>query len=367
MSVSCQTVRERIAQSIWDGSFPPGSPLPPIRKLAEMLSASPTTVHKAVGMLRADGIIASRPGVGLYIKPTVAGRTGRRLGFVAHYREPKEGENHIIHRSYLRSIVDSFRAAASAHGYETEYFRLTAERGLKLAEYLRGMNFAGIASLEVNGVRLLSDIRGLNLPLVSMDFNASEYGIPSITFDNAWGAFKVTQALIELGHRRIMGIGCHPWWVDDIKGFDPVDRERHDGYRLAMMNAGLEPELTDVNLAPGELEKQLAGIIESKPSCRALVCYQPYSAQRISQTLVSMGVSVPEDFSMVTFSNYRYEYAPGRVLSRINTDSAEMGRLAAECLIPQIERRIKGRSTIINVGMLSGDSMAPPPVGGATD
>jgi hypothetical protein len=79
---ACDELRGRIREK-----WKPGARLPPIKKLARLLGAGQTSTHRAVKMLAAEGVLASRPGAGTYV-------TERRAAF----RGPLGGASVIIRR-----------------------------------------------------------------------------------------------------------------------------------------------------------------------------------------------------------------------------------------------------------------------------
>lgn len=69
-------IRHKIATN----QLPPGTPLPSVRSLAELLSVTPPTVARAYRQLQADGLIESHVGVGTVVSDT------RRLVTIAEAR-----------------------------------------------------------------------------------------------------------------------------------------------------------------------------------------------------------------------------------------------------------------------------------------
>lgn len=49
------------------GAFPPNSPLPSVRSVAQQLGINPNTVQKAYALLERDGFIHSLPGKGSFL------------------------------------------------------------------------------------------------------------------------------------------------------------------------------------------------------------------------------------------------------------------------------------------------------------
>lgn len=70
-------LRDLIAASIIDGSFPEGAMLPSVRTLAAQEGANPLTVAKAYQQFQADGLVAVQRGVGMYVTEGAAARLRR--------------------------------------------------------------------------------------------------------------------------------------------------------------------------------------------------------------------------------------------------------------------------------------------------
>lgn len=68
-----------VRRAVFTGQLVDGDPFPSVRSLSQELRISPTTAHKVVAMLKSDGVLVSRPGVGMVV--TTGGlpdREGRR-------------------------------------------------------------------------------------------------------------------------------------------------------------------------------------------------------------------------------------------------------------------------------------------------
>jgi GntR family transcriptional regulator len=57
-----------LRRGIADGTYPPGSRLPGLRKLAEDYGVANATAGKAVDVLQREGLVVSRPGLGTLVR-----------------------------------------------------------------------------------------------------------------------------------------------------------------------------------------------------------------------------------------------------------------------------------------------------------
>ncbi|HEX2804557.1 MAG TPA: GntR family transcriptional regulator [Kineosporiaceae bacterium] len=98
-----EQLRAGIAEQIRDGRLPPGTRLPPVRRLAEDLALAPNTVARAYRELETAGLVAT---------------AGRRGTVVA-----ASGD----------AVVREAAAAAAAYAEATHRLGLSAEQALALA------------------------------------------------------------------------------------------------------------------------------------------------------------------------------------------------------------------------------------------
>jgi DNA-binding transcriptional regulator YhcF (GntR family) len=64
---------QQVKHSLRLGLLEPGDQLPRVREVAESLAINPNTVLKAYRQLEAEGLAAGRPGVGTFVKRSLAG------------------------------------------------------------------------------------------------------------------------------------------------------------------------------------------------------------------------------------------------------------------------------------------------------
>ena len=64
---------QQVRQSLRLGLIGPGEQLPKVREVAESLAINPNTVLKAYRQLELEDLVAARPGVGTFVKRSLAG------------------------------------------------------------------------------------------------------------------------------------------------------------------------------------------------------------------------------------------------------------------------------------------------------
>ncbi len=115
---------------------------------------------------------------------------------------------------------------------------------------------------------------------------------PQILLDDCRGAYLATRYLIELGHRRIVGV---------FKSDDTQGQQRHKGYVQALQEAGIayDPDKViwfyteDRKTHPFERERQMAKDRGNHPF-EAVVAYNDQVAIEVIRALNEEGLSVPQ-------------------------------------------------------------------------
>lgn len=64
---------QQVKQSLRVGLIEPGDQLPKVREVAESLAINPNTVLKAYRQLEIEGLVEGRPGLGTFVRRSLAG------------------------------------------------------------------------------------------------------------------------------------------------------------------------------------------------------------------------------------------------------------------------------------------------------
>ncbi|WP_298462346.1 LacI family DNA-binding transcriptional regulator [uncultured Cellulomonas sp.] len=169
---------------------------------------------------------------------------------------------------------------------------------------------------------------GASVPVVAIDPHAGPADMPTVDADNFSGALLATEHLLRLGHRRIGFLGGRP----DLESA----RLREDGYRIALERAGLtaDPALMRVggyqrHLAVGPAHELLS--LPEPPT--AIFAANDLSALGTMDVARELGLSVPDDLSVVGFDNVPESALTTPPLTTVNQPMQEMGSRAVDLLI----------------------------------
>ncbi len=103
-------VAGELRQAIRAGSYPPGQRLPAETALCQQFRVSLPTIRQAIGVLRAEGLLESRHGLGTFVKET------RRLQRRSRHRYGRaRGDEQLLTAQLRHDIVFAGRAPAPDH------------------------------------------------------------------------------------------------------------------------------------------------------------------------------------------------------------------------------------------------------------
>ena len=72
-----------VRKAILAGHLRDGEAFPSVRTLSQELQVAPATAHKAIAQLRDEGLLSSRPGVGMVVRTNAAPDAAARLEMLA--------------------------------------------------------------------------------------------------------------------------------------------------------------------------------------------------------------------------------------------------------------------------------------------
>jgi LacI family transcriptional regulator len=199
-------------------------------------------------------------------------------------------------------------------------------------------------------------------PIVLLNPEAEVPGCDSLSIANFEGAHAMVGHLLGLGHRRVAMIRGPARNIDA--------RQRLDGYRAALREAGLAP--ADDLVLEGDFTEHSgyeAGrtLLRHAPRPTAVFVANDYMAIGVLGALQDAGVRVPLDVAVTGFDDIplaRYLTPP---LTTVHADMLEFGRRAVQLLFEHRGPASDGRHVVVPTTLVVRSSCGtrPPPQAGS--
>jgi LacI family transcriptional regulator len=255
------------------------------------------------------------------------GRRGRTIGLVI----PDLSD-------FFSSCFHAVQEVAIRHDYQTVVVA-TGRSVLVEDQQLESIQnrVAGllIVSSGSDGTRLKA-IQDSGIPVVALDRPVAGLQTDAVLVENREGAEQGVLHLIEHGHKKIACVGFD-------SGSYTV-RERIEGYKLAIRNAGLDPILfTQVNSLEAMQALALrwsAGKDKDRPT--AAFSLKRISSAHLIQALHLHKLRVPEDIAVIGFDDFELAEVLGTPLTVVRQTPTRMARAAAELLFKKIANLQEG-------------------------
>ncbi|GLC89586.1 substrate-binding domain-containing protein [Lysinibacillus piscis] len=295
-----------------------------MRDIAEKLGVSSVTVSKALN--DKEGVSAD---LKLKIKK-VAEEMGYRFNTVA--RAMKDGRSHNIGiiiperftgmtQSFYLNVYQSLSKSLEQKGYYgiLHILSLNDEKSLVPPRIYLEQKVDGLIVLGQTNKAYIEMIQSVNIPVVFMDFYDEHTDMDSVTTDNFYGAYDLTNYLISKGHKEIAYVG-NLYATSSIQ-------DRFLGYYKSLLEHGLKRNdnyiLNDRDEEGKYVDIELPDVIPS-----AFVCNCDQVARLLINKLIELGYQVPEDVSVVGFDNDVYATIGVPGLTTVAVDVEEMASIA---------------------------------------
>ena len=197
--------------------------------------------------------------------------------------------------------------------------------------------------------------RRTDLPIILIDSYANNLPFDSILIDNVVGATSATNLLIELGHKHIGLTGSNP-------KSPPGVFERRINYQNALRKAGIHDEyIEDCGLSRGEAYQATNALLQRYPQITAIFSINDDSAIGVMNAVRDMGLSIPDDISVIGFDNIDVAKEVAPALSTIHVYKSWLGILGVRTLIDRIQNPDQPRIiTTVTTQLIVRDSTGPP-------
>lgn len=256
-----------------------------------------------------------------------------------------------IANPFFPSVVRAIEDVAYAHQYHLLLCNSNedADREALYIDVLQAQRVAGviISPRDEDSTRCETLIAS-GIPVVAMDRCLRRLEVDTVVTDNVEGSCQAVSHLLKLGHRRIGLIG------------GPIlattGRERQEGYRKALLEAGLQPDQRLIKIGDFKQESGYRGV------CDLLAAEDPPTAIFTSNNLMTLGalgairdkgLKIPDDIALVGFDDLPWAALLVCPLTTVAQPTYDLGQIAAEMLLGRIAdkdrpiRKIKLEPTLI--------------------
>jgi DNA-binding LacI/PurR family transcriptional regulator len=363
-----------IAQLLDDlasGKLTAGERLPTEQELAESFGVSRITSKRALDILAQAGVIQRSRGRGSFVAQTLPNLDEVRgeLHINKIDSGPREAIGLIVpdfSEVFGLAIIYAVEEACAKLGYHLILRRTYGEQRLE-EEAIRNLQQFGVSGLIVFPVHgehynpaLLRAVLG-DFPVVLIDRYLSGIRAPSVIIENDKAAEKLTDYLLNLGHRDISFIS------------PPVERtstleQRLAGFHAALSKRGIRPNPAHslnklysslpTHFKPLDIlydQETIKAFLQGVPEVTAFVVVEYNLALALTQTLLLLGKNVPEDYSIVCFDSPEIPLEVPR-FTHIRQDQTGMGTKAVEIVKALIEKQTPALHHVMNFELVEGRS-----------
>jgi len=332
-----QVVFDYLHSSIQSGTYKPGDRLPSEAELCTMFDASRITVAKAVLELQRMNLVTRRPGAGTHVQ-TRQQTNGYSFGLLI----PELGKTEIfepICHGMMRSPFarpDALLWGNVSGGSGED----PAEEAEQMAHYFLAQKVSGVffAPLElipekdVVNRRIMRLLERAKIPTVLLDRCYLPYPERSahdlVGIDNRRAGYMATEHLLKLGVTRLA-------FVAEASGISTVDA-RITGFHEALRRYGVGPDSDPVWFGDVHdqtfVSRMLAG---SNP--QGIVCANDMTAARLMQSLLALGLRIPQDVRIVGMDDVRYANLLPVPLTTMHQNCASIGIIAMATMLERLE------------------------------
>ncbi|MBM7603977.1 LacI family transcriptional regulator [Metabacillus crassostreae] len=320
-----------------------------MRDIANKLGVSSVTVSKALN---------DKEGVGEELKlkiKALAEEMGYRYNVMA--KSMKEGLSYNIgviiperfagteQSSFYLNVYKSITRILEDQGYYGILHILSHvdEKHLRLPRIYNENKVDGFIILGQVSKGYIEEIQRIEIPKVFLDFYDEHAEIDSVTTDNFYAAYELTNYLFRNGHKEIAYVG-NLYSTSSIQ-------DRYLGYYKSLLEHGRLLK-QDYIINDRDENGSYIDIVLPETLPTAFVCNCDQVAHNLVQKLKVEGYQVPQDCSVVGFDNDIYATITDPALTTVEVDIEQMAINAVNFVLEKIKDQSKTFGRVLVKGKI---------------
>lgn len=255
--------------------------------------------------------------------------------------------------------LESFQTALAAAGYTLVAASHNYDETQEQAQ-IRQLVASGVDGIILVGNQRAAEIyaylRQQAVPYVLLFISETEAGDPCVGFDNLAAARRVTEYLIDLGHRDI-AVVSGPLKTNDRAA------SRIAGVCEALQSHGLslrDEWLVEKTFGVEQGREAFRALMDSATPPTAIICGSELFAYGAVFEAASMGLQIPGHVSITGFDDLWLAAQLTPALTTVRTPQQRIGQVAAEYLLAILAGEAPGLPRPMSVELIVRDSVVKP-------
>lgn len=329
-----QSVKDSIIKAITSGKYQVGDKLPTESILMDRYDVSRYTIRRAMGELENDHYIYRIQGGGMYVDDWQSNKVkpinNKMIGIVT---------THLADYIFP-SIISGIDRAVSRAGYSLLLSNTHNDHDQE-RQSLKKMLESNVDGLIIEPTRsalpnpnmdLYKAVENSKIPTLFINAHYPNLQLPYVQLKDRHIEYQLTEMLINKGHQSILGI----FKVDDAQG-----EERMRGFMDAYARHPEFSYLSDAIMYQsaddmGKIFEKVARRLQHDDRPSAIICYNDELAIQIMDVVRSLGMSIPDDISVVGFDDYQLSKFMTPGLTTAVHPKNKMGVDAGEMILQMI-------------------------------
>lgn len=325
-----------------------------MKDIAKKLNVSKVTVSKALG--DKDGVseelkqrikeLAEEMGYRYNISAqTIKSGLSYNVGVIVSERFTGDQRSfYLVMYQYLTKALDM-------HRYSSIFHVLTDddENNLELPRCYKDRKVDAFIVLGQVSSSYIDLLKKCDVPFVFLDFYDEHTEVDCVVSDNFYGAYEITNYLIQNNHKEIAYVG-------NIHSTSSI-QDRFLGYYKSLIEHKIKFN-EDYLIADRDDKGKLYDFPLPEKMPTAFVCNCDRVAYRLIQRLQEMGYKVPENISVVGFDNDIFSTLSNPQITTVDVNMIEMTETVADLIVDKINRDKRYGRVLIKGSIVYRDSVS---------
>lgn len=331
-----EEIKQELLEEIRQGEFLPGHSFISESMICRRFGVSRITAVRALNDLVQQGVLTRRQGKGTFV-------TGDPD---LHIQLPCETSPRLLacicnqlHGQHIISLIRGVQHACREAGYNLLLFDSTESPKTEALNLERATE-SGARGIIINPIQGSANLKPFKTllshgsPLVMTDHYYPALSTDVVVFDNVALGYKLTECMINMGHRYIAAV-----WV----GPESTSvRDRLTGYRQALVERGLPiirdlcPPISYEDLSQEGREELIASWFAAPYRPTAILAVNGYLLDQVVTALTKLRINIPKDVVLGSMDNGGPPRALALAAAVMDLPSYEMGIGAVNLLLDRV-------------------------------